>query len=193
MPTHTSSFKGIRWIFVCLLQKINVTRCVCVCIYACTYVPAVCCCVRSQLCQFTVKTCQPPLLSTVPWFPLSPSVSLLFPSIPLSDEQIELLNELFLWAPNAHPQLSICSFLPSVHLSVSLDSSIHLLPHASPQLICCNNVGNLQTPEQIHAHPVTRMHSLLMQAGTFLLITANETFWLETPRQMGWSLESNIL
>lgn len=44
---------------------------------------------------------------------LSPSSSLL---IPLSDEQIELLNELFLWAPNAHPKLSICSFPPSVRL-----------------------------------------------------------------------------
>lgn len=31
---HTSSFQGIRWIFVSLLLKINVARCVCVCVYA---------------------------------------------------------------------------------------------------------------------------------------------------------------
>lgn len=73
-------------------------------------------CVCSQLCQITVKSCQPPP-SSICNPPLS-SLSPLFLPISLSDEQIELLNELFLWAPNAHLQLSICSFPPSVRLSL---------------------------------------------------------------------------
>lgn len=57
-----------------------------------------------------------------------------FPSPSLSDEQIELLNELFLWAPNAHPQLSICSF-PCIRPSLRLPRLIHP-PPTPPTLFC---------------------------------------------------------
>lgn len=88
----------------------------------------------------------PPPPTAILHIPLSPS--LLFLLIPLSDEQIELLNELFLWAPNAHLQLSICSFPPSVRLSLppSTHPSILLPPppppttFLSPESSCCNNV-----------------------------------------------------
>lgn len=65
---------------------------------------------------------------------LSSSFSLL---ILLSDEQIELPNELFLWAPNAHPKLSICSFPPSVRLLLppSHHPSISPLPPTAPATV----------------------------------------------------------
>lgn len=102
------------------------------CLYA--YSMCVCVCVLS----FVSSQLKPANLLCYPQSPgppPPPSFLLLFSPISLSDEQIELLNELFLWAPNAQPQLSICSFLPSVHLSVSLDSSARPLPlFFSPRL-----------------------------------------------------------
>lgn len=80
-----------------------------VCAHLCT-----CVCVLSFVSSQLNLASLPPL-SAVLHIPLSLSSS---PSLSLSDEQIELLNELFLWAPNAHPQLSICSFPLSVRLSL---------------------------------------------------------------------------
>lgn len=64
----TSSFQGIRWIFVACFWRLmcpGVSVCACMC---------VCRCVCSLLCQFTLKSCQPPPTVCNP--PLSsPSVS----------------------------------------------------------------------------------------------------------------------
>lgn len=109
------------------------------CEHALTRVLCMPLCVCSHFCHFTVTTCQPPPLSAVHQFPLSLSLCLPLsspfpsPSLSLSDEQIELLNELFLWAPNAHPQLSICSF-PCIRPSLRLPRLIH--PPPPPTLFC---------------------------------------------------------
>ena len=119
--------------------------CVCACLHVCVRV-CVCVCVLSFV-GSQLNLANLPRLSAV--FSLSLSSPLLFLS--LSDEQIELLNELFLWAPNAHPQLSICSFPPSVRLSLpplTHPSIPPPPPHTptppttllSPWLSCCNNV-----------------------------------------------------
>lgn len=119
---------------------------------ACLHI-CVCVCVLSIV-SSRLNLANLPPLSAILHFPLSPSSS---PSLSLC-EQIELLNELFLWAPNAHPQLSICSFPPSVHLSLppSTHPSILLSPSTtllSPQLPCCNNV-------YIYRHWSTHMHTV---------------------------------
>lgn len=111
--------RGSGGFLLACFQKINVSRCV----------------ARAHTCM-----CVLPVPSSHSFSPscytlslvfLSPSSSLL---IPLSDEQIELLNELFLWAPNAHPKLSICSFPPSVRLLLppSLPPSHHPSIHPTP-------------------------------------------------------------
>lgn len=107
-----SSFQGIRWIFVSLLPKNNLARCVGVstCFHMCVCALFSALSVHSEIFPTFISLS----LSTV--LHLRLSFPLLFLPISLSDEQIELLNELFLWAPNAHPKLSIWSFSLSVLL-----------------------------------------------------------------------------
>lgn len=105
----------------------------------------VCVCVLSFVSPQLNLANLPPLSAILHY---SLSLSLLFLHISLSDEQIELLNELFLWAPNAHPQLSICSFPPSVRLSLPPSTHPSILPSPPPppttlvfpQPSCCKNV-----------------------------------------------------
>lgn len=119
-------------------------------------------CVCSQLCQFTVKSVQPPPPPT----PIC-GLSLLFLPISLSDEQIELLNELFLWAPNAHPQLSICSFPPSTRLLLppsphpSTPSPLFPQPHSYfPNLPAATMFTvYLQAQKHMYAHTSTSTQS----------------------------------
>lgn len=144
----------IRWIFVRLLPKINVARCVCACVHSCTCV-SVLSFVSSQL-----NLSNPPTPHC--------SLSLLFLPISLSDEQIELLNELFLWAPNAHPQLSICSFPPSARLLLppsphpSTPSPLFPQPHSYfPNLPAATMFTvYLQAQEHMYAHTFTVTYML---------------------------------
>lgn len=111
----------------------------CYCVSTLSHVCSVCLCV----CVLTFVTSQlqlanlPRYLQSTSFLSLSLSVCLspLRSHLPLSlsDEQIELLNELFLWAPNAHPQLSICSF-PCIRPSLRLPRLIH--PPPPPTLFC---------------------------------------------------------
>lgn len=80
------------------------------------------------------------------------------PSLSLSDEQIELLNELFLWAPNAHPQLSICSF-PCIRPSLRLPRLIHppppphsFLPSLATATIFISTGTKVYACEHIYSH-----------------------------------------
>lgn len=134
------------------------------CEHALTRVLCMPLCVCSHFCHFTVTTCQPPPLSAVHQFPLSFSLSASLLSVPislslsLSDEQIELLNELFLWAPNAHPQLSICSF-PCIRPSLRLPRLIHppppphsFLPSLATATIFISTGTKVYACEHIYSH-----------------------------------------
>lgn len=126
-----------------------------VCVHACTCVSVwVLSFVSSQLNLAKI----PPHLQSSSF----PSLPLLFLLISLSDEQIELLNELFLWAPNAHPQLSICSFPlsvrlslpPSTHPSILLFPRTHLLYHHHlPAATMFISTGTrVRTCTHVHSH-----------------------------------------
>lgn len=131
-------------------------------------------CVCSQLCQLTVKSCQPP--PTV-CNPTLLSVFLLLLPIPLSDEQIELLNELFLWAPNAHPQLSICSFSPSARLSLPPSTHPSILlstpkPHSYlPSLPAATMFISTGTGVPSCTHTHSHLHNALMCAHIINLLS----------------------
>lgn len=162
--THTSSFQGIRWIFVSLLPKINVARCVIVWARSHT------CALYAFLCVFSLLSlhsynlptspaiCSPPVSSLSLCLPLSSPFPSPSPPLSLSDEQIELLNELFLWAPNAHPQLSICSF-PCIRPSLRLPRLIHppppphsFLPSLATATIFISTGTKVYACEHIYSH-----------------------------------------
>lgn len=97
-------------------------------------------CVCSHFCHFTVTTCQPPPLSAVHQFPLSLSLSASLLSVPISlSLSLSPMNRLNFLMSCFYGLLMLIHSSPyalslaSVHLSVSLDSSIH--PHP-PTLFC---------------------------------------------------------
>lgn len=136
--THTSSFQGIRWIFVSLLPKINVARCVIVWArsHTCALYAFVCVFSLLSLHSYNLPTspaiCSPPVSS----LSLSVCLSPLRSHLPLSLSPMNRLNFLMscfyglLMLIHSSPY---ALSLASVHLSVSLDSSIH--PHP-PTLFC---------------------------------------------------------
>lgn len=145
--THTSSFQGIRWIFVSLLPKINVARCVIVWArsHTCALYAFVCVFSLLSLHSYNLPTspaiCSPPVSSLSLCLPLSSP----FPSPSLSLSPMNRLNFLMscfyglLMLIHSSPYALSLAF---VHLSVSLDSSIH--PHPPPlfsaQPCYCNNI-----------------------------------------------------
>ena len=125
-------------------------------------------CVCSQLCQFTVKSCQPPphLQSSTFLFlsPLPPRLSLY-----LSLSAMNRLNFLMScfygllmlihsspYALSLHPSVSGC--LPRLIHPPHTHPSTPLQPLLSPQPSCCNNVciyRHLSARAHTHTHTVT--------------------------------------
>lgn len=110
------------------------------CEHALTRVLCMPLCVCSHFCHFTVTTCQPPPLSAVHQFPLSLSLSASLLSVPISlSLSLSPMNRLNFLMSCFYGLLMLIHSSPyalslaSVHLSVSLDSSIH--PHP-PTLFC---------------------------------------------------------